>query len=128
MEVLSNDYPMVKPDYNCHNTYLLAIIESTNRGYINRTDGARICQNYLEQMLTSSNESSRPDIWTFNMVLNAWSKSNARDMVERAESILSLLESYHNIYLNFTSFDYFQFFSIQRFKAGSSGVMDLKHS
>ena len=97
MESLSTMYPSVQPDYSCHNVYIFALNEAMNQGHIHNIEGARLTQQYLEMMLSRSNDTLvAPDKWTFNMVLNAWSKSGSPDMVERAELVLTMMEDYHN--------------------------------
>lgn len=95
MDKLSIAYPSVKPDYNCHNAYIAALLEAIDRRHISGPEGAKLADEYLRMMLSSSDEDARPDTWSFNMVLTAWSKSGAIDSAERAESLLEELETYH---------------------------------
>lgn len=96
MDSLAVKHPSVKPDFRCHNVYIFAIIEAMNRGHINNTEGATLSQHYLDMMLTSIDSSMAPDKWTFNMVLNAWSRSGTAEMVAKAESLISVMELYHD--------------------------------
>lgn len=96
MDNLSEKYPSVKPDYNCHNVYIYALLEAMDRGYLCNDKGTLMAQEYLEQMMKSTDESVNPDIWSFNMVLNAWSKSSSPDLVDKAEALVSTLETYYD--------------------------------
>jgi PPR repeat family len=95
MDTLSNKYPSVKPDYNCHNVYIYALLEAMDRGHLCREKGTMMANTYLEHMMERHDESVHPDIWSFNMVLNAWSKSGVPDHIKRAEDLVVTLETYH---------------------------------
>lgn len=96
MEELAKTYPSIKPDFHCYNVYIFAILEATNHGHMNNAEGALICQNFLEKMLGALDDMLSPDTWTFNMVLNAWSRSGSPEMVDRADHLISMLERYHD--------------------------------
>ena len=96
MEKLSQrGFPSVKPDYTCRNVYLSALSEAVTLGQLPGAQGARRAQDYLNQMLSSAHDDEKPDVWSFNMVINAWSKSGSWEMVERAEALVTQLEAYH---------------------------------
>lgn len=95
MESLALNYPSVKPDYNCHNTYLDALLNSMNKGYLTGFDAAKLANKYLNRMLSSTDEIVQPDSWSFIMVMNAWSRSGSYEMVDRAEKLIQQLEDYH---------------------------------
>lgn len=96
MELLSETYPLVKPDYTCHNVYLYALTKAVNENRIDTVKGCKLAEEYLEMLIRSNDDEVRPDKWSFNMVLALMSKSGTWDMVERAESLVRELETYHN--------------------------------
>lgn len=93
MNVLSREYPSVKPDFNCHNAYLSALIESSNRGFSTDLEAAKLSNKYLNRMLCATPE-EQPDTWSFNMVLSTWSRTGSYEMVSRAEELVAQLEDY----------------------------------
>ena len=135
METLSVTYPLVKPDYRCHNAYLEALLEGINRGnkHISGPKAALMAEEYLHGMLANPDKevhvsspncarprgawkrprgawkrplahpcfslfqllSSKPCRWSFNVVLLAWARSRAVDLVDRAEALMKQLEEYH---------------------------------
>jgi hypothetical protein len=98
MEKLSQQgFPSVKPDYVCKNVYLSALLEAMGRGTLPGSQGARLAHDYLVQMMTSPDLDGKPDTWSFNMVISAWSKSGSRDVVEHAEALVTQLEAYHEV-------------------------------
>jgi hypothetical protein len=98
MEKLSGEgFPAVKPDYLCHNVYLSALLDAITRGTVPAPQGAQRAEGYLHHMMASESEDAKPDIWSFNIVISAWSKSGAGEMTERAEGLLGHLENYHEV-------------------------------
>jgi len=95
MNGLSENYPSVKPDYNCHNVYIFALTEAVQEKRISVLDGLTLAEAYLEMMLKSDDDNMRPDKWSFNMVLSLISKSGAKDSVSRAKNLVRKLEEYH---------------------------------
>jgi pentatricopeptide repeat protein len=95
MDALSVSYPSVKPDYNCHNEYIYALTESVNYRSISGIEAAKKAEDYLYKMLKYDDETKRPDKWTFAMVLSLLSRSNAPDLIARAEAVMAKLEQYH---------------------------------
>ena len=55
METLSLTYPLVKPDYRCHNAYLYALLEGINQGnkHIPGPKAALMADEYLHGMLAN---------------------------------------------------------------------------
>jgi hypothetical protein len=96
MEQLSESFPLVKPDTNCHNSYLSALLECVNRGLLDPTKGARLAEDYLYLMLSRKADGMPlPDKWSFNLVLSAWSRSGASFMLDRSEALVAKFEAYH---------------------------------
>ena len=96
MEKISQEgFPSVKPDYVCRNVYLSALSDAVTLGSLEGAQGARRAQDYLNQMLSSTDKDDWPDVWSFNLVINAWSKSGSWELVERAEALVAQLEAYH---------------------------------
>lgn len=95
MQKLSETYPSVKPDFNCHNAYIAALLDSMARGNLSARKGAKLANDCLDEMMSSPDDAVRPNAWTFNMVLSAWSRSGAIEIVERAEELVKQLEAYH---------------------------------
>lgn len=96
MEQLSQaGFPSVKPDFRSHNVFLGAIASSISRENAPSSELAREAESYLQKMMASTDEDERPNTWSFNMVISAWSKSGDWEMAVRAEALLSQLESYH---------------------------------
>jgi pentatricopeptide repeat protein len=84
-----------RPDYNCHNVYLSSLVGIMSYSCISRSETAELADSYLREMLESPRESERPDVWSFNIVLAAWSKSDDKAMVFRSEALIDALEAYH---------------------------------
>ena len=98
MEKLSQEgFPAVKPDYLCHNVYLKALLDAITRGTVPGPQGAHRAEGYLHQMMASESEDAKPDAWSFNIVISAWSRSGAWEMTERAEGLLGQLKHYHEV-------------------------------
>lgn len=95
MENLSESFPSVKPDFNCHNVYIYALSEAMNRRSLAGKDAAKLAEEYVLMMLDSEDESVAPDKWSFNMVLSILSRSGAPELMTRAESLIATLEAYH---------------------------------
>lgn len=95
MESLSERYPSVKPDYNCHNMYLFSLTEAVRGSRISIADAAELGEEYIEMMLQSDDDNVRPDKWSFNIVLALLSRNGSDDAVLRAEKLLCRLEEYH---------------------------------
>jgi pentatricopeptide repeat protein len=96
MEELSmKGFSSVKPDYTCHNVYLGALLGSITRDNLSGRKIVKQAEAYLQHMMASPDEDARPDAWSFNMVISAWSKSGDWEMTERAEALFSQLEAYH---------------------------------
>lgn len=96
MEKLSDEgFPAVRPDFKCHNVYLAALLASMTRdGGFSKKVPLK-AEAYLDQMLQNEDEEARPDVWSWNMVISAWSKSGHWEMTDRAESLVSRIEAYH---------------------------------
>jgi hypothetical protein len=95
MEKLSQEgFPAVKPDYHCHNVYLGALLVAITQGTVPAPQGAQRAEDYLQQMMANESEDAKPDTWSFNIVISAWSKSGA---TERAEGLLLQLRNYHGV-------------------------------
>jgi hypothetical protein len=85
-----------RPDYNCHNVYLSSLVGIMSYNCVAGTDTPEQAEAYLKKMLESSDEAERPDAWSFNIVLSAWSKSKDKEqLVSRAEALVATLEAYH---------------------------------
>jgi hypothetical protein len=96
MEELSKEgFPSVKPDYKCHNVYLGALVGAVTRENDSGSKLAREAESYLQQMMASPDEDAKPNAWSFNMVIQAWSKSSDWEMTARGESLLLQLGAYH---------------------------------
>jgi pentatricopeptide repeat protein len=95
MEALAETYPSVRPDYSCHNAYIAALLDSRNCGHLSARQGAKLANDYLNEMMSSLDDTVRPNTWTFNMVISAWSRSGEVEIVERAEELVEQLEAYH---------------------------------
>jgi hypothetical protein len=96
MEQFSIKYPAVKPDCKCHNVYLNSLLSLMTIEGGNNTNVAQQMENYLQEMITSSDKDVWPNIWSWNMVISAWSKSGSpHTMAERGEALLAQLEKYH---------------------------------
>ena len=95
MDALASSYPTVKPDYRCHNEYFYALTESVNYRKIAAIDAAKLAERYLYKVLESNDETVLPDKWSFAMVLSLISRSNAPDLIHRAETVMARLEQYH---------------------------------
>lgn len=88
-------YPAVKPDFKCHNVYLNALLSTMTREDGNRAQIAKRAEEYLYEMLRSKDEDARPDCWSFNMAISAWSRSGDWELAEKAEALVTALEKYH---------------------------------
>ena len=95
MDALASSYPTVKPDYNCHHEYFYALTESLNYRKISGVEAAKLAEQYLYKMLENDDETVLPDKWSFAMVLSLISRSNAIDLIPRAEALMARLEQYH---------------------------------
>lgn len=91
----SNGYPAVKPDYRCHNVYLNSLLAMITRDDADGTTIAARAEAHLYEMLRSEDDDSRPDVWSWNMVISAWSKSGDWNMTDRAEALVAEFENYH---------------------------------
>ena len=96
MDSLSEIYPSVKPDYNCHNMYFYALTEAAHGNRISFAAAAELGENYIDMMLRNDDDNVQPDKWSFNMALALISRSGADDAVLRAETLVSTLEDYHS--------------------------------
>jgi hypothetical protein len=56
MEELSKTYPLVKPDFRCHNAYLFALLEAISRGDTPKREAAVMAEDYLRAMQASPDE------------------------------------------------------------------------
>jgi hypothetical protein len=88
-------YPAVKPDYKCHNVYLSALLSTMSREDSNRANIAKQAHDHLYEMLRSTDNDVRPDCWSFNVVLSAWSRSGDWELADKAEKLVAVLENYH---------------------------------
>jgi hypothetical protein len=96
MEELSKEgFPSVRPDYKCHKVYIGALSRAITRGYVPGPEYAKKAESYLQEMMASPDENSRPDVYSFNMLISAWSNSGDWETTDRAEALLAQLEAYH---------------------------------
>ena len=95
MNDMAMDYPSIKPDFNGHNAYIVALLEASSRGHIAGNDAADQAEKHLHEMMNSDDEEVNPDTWSFNMALSIWSRSGSYRMIERAETLVQQLEEYH---------------------------------
>jgi pentatricopeptide repeat protein len=95
MKTLAETYPSVKPDFSCHNAYIVALLDSRTHGHLSARQGAKLANDYLDEMMSSPDDTVNPNTWTFNMVVSAWSRSGEVEIVERAVALVSQLEAYH---------------------------------
>lgn len=96
MEQFADKYPAVKPDWKCHNVYLHSLLSTMTMEVKNSAAIAEKMENHLQLMITSDDKDVWPNIWSFNMVISAWSKSGSRkSMVDRGEALFAQLEEYH---------------------------------
>ena len=74
-------------------TYAEVIRAHSNAG---RPEMAEQCLNeMLHEYQTHGKTEVRPDVYTFNFVLTAWSKSNSIEAPQRAEAILAEMQNLH---------------------------------
>jgi hypothetical protein len=96
MEKFSREgYPAVKPDYKCHNVYLNSLLSSMASEDSDKLAIAKEAEAYLFRLLNSDDKDSHPDVWSWNMVISAWSKSGDSRMAEKAEELVASFEKYH---------------------------------
>lgn len=96
MEHFSSQYPAVKPDCKCHNVYLNSLLSMMTQEDMRTNDIAQQMENHLQEMLSSKDKDVWPNIWSWNMVISAWSKSGSPHMMaERGEALFAQLEKHH---------------------------------
>jgi Pentatricopeptide repeat domain/PPR repeat len=96
MKSLSETFPLVRPDFNCHNVYLHALAESQNKYAISGFIAAKLAEEYLyEVMLDSGDETCEPDRLSFNLLLLILNRGGAPDLATRAESAVAKMQAYH---------------------------------
>lgn len=98
MESLSNTYPTVRPDYNCHNMYMHALAESLRKNNIPGLAATELAEDHvLNTMMGSKDDTAAPDKWSFNMLLSILSRSGLPDLSNRAESVVCKMEEYYEV-------------------------------
>lgn len=98
LQQLTVTFPTVKVNYQCTNAYLCSVLEALSRRRSITTKPRQLveqAESVLYEMLSLTDEDLRPNQWSFNFVLSAWSWSGAADMVPRAEALMERLERYH---------------------------------
>lgn len=84
--------PSIKPDTRCHNVYLRALVETKDHHTVSAREVARKAEAYLRKMAADPDESARPDHWSYNAVLLAWSNSGDIKLASKGEILIEEME------------------------------------
>ena len=95
MDVLSKQYPAVRPDVLCYYQYFVAIDVACRRREMSGREGAILAQAHLERMLRHDDPGVHPDSLSFHCVVRRWTYADVPDSVQRCEQLLCLQEDYH---------------------------------